>query len=75
MGPQADSFVTLICGNVVNSIQPNTFKVMHAEGILFFLVKIKDDADKIKFWTISDEENARRLTKYIIENKKINWKI
>jgi folate-binding protein YgfZ len=69
LGPQADSFVTLICGNVVNSIQPNTFKVMHAEGILFFLVKIKDDADKIKFWTISDEDNARRLTKYIIENK------
>lgn len=69
LGPQADSFMTLICSNVVNNIQPNSFKVMHSEGILFFLVKIKDDAGKMKFWTISDGENARRLTKYIIENK------
>ncbi len=69
LGPQADSFVTLICGNVVNNIQPNTFKIVHTEGILFFVVKIKDDNGNIKFWTISDEENARRLTKYIIENK------
>ena len=69
LGPQADSFVTLISGSIVNNIQPNTFKIVHTEGILFFLVKIKDDSGNIKFWTISDEENARRLTKYIIENK------
>jgi folate-binding protein YgfZ len=69
LGPQADSFVTLICGNIVSNIQPNTFKIMHTEGILFFLVKIKDSAGNIKFWTISDEENARRLTKYVVENR------
>ena len=69
LGPQADSFVTLICGSVVNNIQPNSFKIVHTEGILFFIVKIKDDNGNIKFWTISDEENARRLTKYILENK------
>ena len=69
LGPQADSFVTLICGNVVNNIQPNNFRIVHTEGILFFIVKIKDDNGNIKFWTISDEENARRLTKYILDNK------
>jgi tRNA-modifying protein YgfZ len=69
LGPQADSFVTLICGSVVNNIQPNAFRIVHTEGILFFVVKIKDDNGNIKFWTISDEENARRLTKYILENK------
>ena len=69
LGPQADSFVTLICGNVVNNIQPNNFRIVHTEGILFFIVKIKDDNGNIKFWTISDEENAHRLTKYILDNK------
>jgi len=69
LGPQAESFVALICGNIANQIQPNTFKIIHTEGILFFLAKIKDRRGEIKFWTISDEENARRLTKYILDNK------
>jgi len=71
LGPQAESFVTLICGNIVNQIQPNTFKIINTEGMLFFLAKIKDIRGKIKFWTISDEENTRRLTKYILDNKGI----
>ncbi len=69
LGPQTESFVSLFCGNIVNQIQPNTFKIIHTEGMLFFLAKIKDRSDKIKFWTIADEENARRLTKYILDNK------
>ena len=71
IGPQAESFATLICGNIVNQLQPNTFRIIHTEGMLFFLAKIKDIQGRIKFWTISDDENARRLTKYIIDNKGI----
>ncbi|RPI70493.1 MAG: hypothetical protein EHM47_12035 [Ignavibacteriales bacterium] len=71
LGPQAESFATLICGNIANQIQPNTFKIIHTEGMLFFLAKIKDIKGRIKFWTISDEDNARRLTKYIVDNKGI----
>lgn len=71
LGPQAESFATLICGNIVNQIQSNSFKIIHTEGMLFFLAKIKDLKGKIKFWTISDEENTRRLMKYILDNKGI----
>jgi folate-binding protein YgfZ len=71
LGPQAESFATLICGNIVNQIQLNTFKIIHTEGMLFFLAKIKDIRGKIKYWTISDEGNARRLMKYILDNKGI----
>ncbi len=71
LGPQAESFTTLICGNVINQIQPNTFKIIHTDGMLFFLAKIKDKKGRIKFWTISDEENAKRLTKYILDNRGI----
>jgi folate-binding protein YgfZ len=71
LGPQAESFATLICGNIVNQLQPNTFKIIHTEGMLFFIARIKDFTGKTKFWTISDEENARRLTKYIVDNKQI----
>jgi folate-binding protein YgfZ len=69
LGPQADSFATLICGNIVSNIQPNSFKIIHTEGLLFFLVKIRNEAGNNKFWIIADEDNARRLTKYMVENK------
>jgi tRNA-modifying protein YgfZ len=71
LGPQAESFATLICGNIATQIQPNTFKIIQTEGMLFFIVKIKDIKGRIKVWTISDGENAKRLTKYIIDNKSI----
>ncbi len=71
LGPQAESFVTLICGNIVSQIPDNTFRIIHTEGMLFFLARIKDIRGRIKFWTIADEENAKRLTKNILENKEI----
>jgi folate-binding protein YgfZ len=68
-GPQADSFITLLCGTMTNNIRPNTFKIIHTEGLLFFLAKIKDFNSHLKFWIIADDDNARRITRYLIENK------
>jgi tRNA-modifying protein YgfZ len=71
IGPQSDSFVTLICGNIVNGIKPNTFKVINAEGMIFFLLKILDRNEKIRFWLIANMENGQELVKYMVENKGI----
>jgi tRNA-modifying protein YgfZ len=71
IGPQSDSFVTLICGNIVNAIKPNTFKVINSEGMIFFLLKILDRNEKIRFWLIANAENGQQLVKYMIENKGI----
>lgn len=64
-GPQAESFATLVCGNVVSEIQPNSFKIIHTENILFFLIKIPAEKGKNKFWflalrSISGGAAARR---------------
>lgn len=69
LGPQADSFMTLICGSIVNIITVNSFKVISAEGILFFLLKIMDDRGNIKFWVLADQNNSIKLINYMIENK------
>ena len=71
IGPQADSFVTLICGNIVNAIKPNSFKVINADGMIFFLLKMLDRNEKIRFWLIANIENGQQLVKYMIENKGI----
>ncbi len=68
-GPQADSFITLICGNVSNEIQPGSFKIIHTENLLFFLIKLVDERGLNKFWLLADFENSKRLIEYMIENK------
>lgn len=68
-GPQAESFATLICGNVVNDIQLNSFKIMHTENILFFLIKLPSERSKNKFWFLADFENSKRLIAFMKENK------
>lgn len=68
-GPQADSFATLICGNVINEIEENSFKIIHTENILFFLLKLVDEIGNNKFWFLADLENSKQLINYMIDNK------
>jgi tRNA-modifying protein YgfZ len=68
LGPQADSFATLVSGNIVSSIQPDSFKVVHSEGILFFLLKLKDGS-RSRYWFLSDQENGKLLINYMLANR------
>ena len=61
LGPQADSFIRLICGNVLNEIEPNSFKIIHTDNILFFLIKLVDEKGSSKFWLLADLENCKKL--------------
>ncbi len=69
LGPQADSFMTLICGNSVNEIKPGTFKAVRSEGIIFFLAKHVDRKGYFKYYILADPVNAIDLIKYMRENK------
>jgi len=68
-GPQSESFATLVCGNVAHEMAPNTFKIMHTENILFFLLKLSGERGKNKFWFLADFENSKRLINFMKENK------
>ncbi|MBT8379270.1 MAG: hypothetical protein KJN64_08565 [Ignavibacteria bacterium] len=70
-GPQADSFATLICGNVVNDIKPDSFKIVHTDNLLFFLIKQNVERNHNKFWFLADFDNTKRLINYMLENKGI----
>jgi folate-binding protein YgfZ len=70
-GPQADSFLTLVCGKVVNNISENSFKVISAEGMLFFLAKMRDEKKNLKYWVIADQLNGNRFISFAMENKGI----
>jgi len=67
LGPQADSFIRLICGNVLNEIEQNTLKIIQSDNILFFLIKLLDERGQSKFWLLADLENSKRLIESMVE--------
>jgi len=67
-GKQANSFMMFICGNVVNNIGENSFKVINAENMLFFLARITERNGAEKFWIVADPENGLKLVQYMMEN-------
>src|SRR3990167_746707 len=69
LGPQADSFMTLISGNIVNNINPNTIKIINTEGIIFFLMKHHDHNGQLIYWILADPIYAQKLIRYIVENR------
>lgn len=69
LGPQADSFMTLISGNIVNNINPNTIKIINTEGIIFFLMKHFDHNGQLIYWILADPVYAQKLIRYMVENK------
>ncbi len=68
-GPQANSFATLVCGKVIDEIEPNSFRIIHTENILFFIIKLAGERNRNKYWFLADFENTKRLYNYMNENK------
>jgi folate-binding protein YgfZ len=69
LGPQSESFLNFTIGDSVSSIRENSFNVVSNEGTLFFLAKIKDKNDKVKYWILADQENGKKTINYLLENK------
>ena len=67
LGPQAGSFATLFADKVPNEISFNQFKVIHSDGILFFILKLKDNRGLAKFWMLADISNGIKLVKAMKE--------
>lgn len=69
LGPQSESFMNFTCGDSVNEILENSFSVVSSESALFFLAKIKNQDNTIKFLILADQENSKKLLNNMIENK------
>ena len=69
VGPQSESFLSLFIGDALNNVTDNSFKVVSAEGVLFFLVRIKDENGQQKFWILAEQENGKKLIKNMVDNK------
>ena len=69
IGPQSESFLSLFVGDTINVVTDNTFKVAGADGVLFFLAKLKNEQGLHKYWILAEQENGKKLINNMIENK------
>ena len=69
IGPQSESFLSLFVGDTISSVMDNSFKVVSADGVLFFLAKLKDENGISKYWILAEQENGKKLINNMIENK------
>ncbi len=69
VGPQSESFLSLFVGDFLESIKDNSFKVVSADGVLFFLARIIDENGLKKFWILAEQENGKKLIKNMVDNK------
>ena len=69
VGPQSESFLSLFVGDAVNAVSDNSFKVVSADGILFFLARLIDENGLKKYWILAEQENAKKLITNMVENK------
>ncbi|MDR3609667.1 MAG: glycine cleavage T C-terminal barrel domain-containing protein [Ignavibacteriaceae bacterium] len=69
IGPQADSFITLICGNYVNNMQADKFRVVNCDGMMFFTAKFIDQKGNPLYWVLADVTNGQKLTSYLNDTR------
>lgn len=66
-GPQANSFLTLICGNLVDKIEYDSLIPCNADGFIFNLFRLHNIRNQEKYWLMIELEKAEDFIKYIID--------
>jgi tRNA-modifying protein YgfZ len=69
VGPQSESFLSLFVGDALNTVTDNSFKVVSADGVLFFLARIIDENGLQKFWILAEQESGKKLITNMVNNK------
>jgi folate-binding protein YgfZ len=70
LGPQADSFSTLIFDSDIDALTPNQFKSFRVDNEDYFVIK-KKEFDINKYWIIGKTSQGNELIKYMMEHKSV----
>ncbi len=70
IGPQAESYLTLICGKDVEGLENNILHKINVEGIESVLLK-KEGYKESLFWLFSKIENAIPLLDFMLDRRSV----
>jgi len=70
-GPQAESYLTLICGKFVDYLDDKNVINVNVEGLIFRIIR-KETADgKYYFWIFGEEFLAPRIIEYLLSHSSV----
>lgn len=70
-GPQAESFLTVICGKEIEELNLHNIKTFNAEGFIFHLIKTLDAAGNVKFWLMLLNPEIEKFLELILNSKSV----
>lgn len=70
-GPQAKSFMTLLCGEQCRELHSNEIRLLTVEDFSFYAIPNTGDQKKESFFVIATQTSAVKLVQYALQNKGI----
>ncbi|MBK7105893.1 MAG: hypothetical protein IPH62_11475 [Ignavibacteriae bacterium] len=71
IGPQAESYLTLICGKEVDELDNNKLHKVEIDFSTAYLLKKKAFSGEIIYWLITQIENSEKLLDYLLNHKSV----
>ncbi len=71
IGPQAESYLTLICGKEVDGLDNNRLHKVTIDFSTAYLLKKKAHSGEIIYWLITEIENSVKLLDYLLNHKSV----
>ncbi len=71
LGPQAESYLTLLCGSCIDSLTFSNIMEVDIEGIRGKVIRTKLNKDIEKFILIVDKESEQKLVEHFVTQKSV----
>jgi folate-binding protein YgfZ len=71
VGPQAESYLTLICGKEVDDLDNNKLHKIDIDGSTAYLLKKNTGTGETLYWVISDILFTERIMVYLLSHKSV----
>ncbi len=70
-GQQADSYLTIICGNEIDNLKQGEIMTFTSEGFVFHLIKTNDAVGNIKYWLILLNDECDKFLQLLLDSKSV----
>ena len=71
LGPQAESYLTLICGKDVDELGNNKIHRVDVEELKFHLLKKQSLTGENLYWIVAEKNGAVKIIEYLLSHKSV----
>lgn len=71
IGPQAESYLTLICGKDVDELDHNKIHRVDVEDLKFHLLKKQSLTGEAIYWIVSEADGSEKIIEYLLSHRSV----